>query len=84
MASLDFPHNKRKKILGPNMSESDKFNYSVRQLRTQLNKLTKDNFDIISRNITEKFTFSPSLLNELTKIIFLKATTEQTYLELYV
>ena len=84
MALLDFPHKKRKKQFGVNMSETDKFNYTVRQLRILLNKLSRDNFDNISNMILEKYNFSPSLLSELTKIIFMKATTESTYLELYV
>jgi hypothetical protein len=49
-----------------------------------LNKLSRDNFDVISRQILSNYSFTPSLLNELMKIIFMKATTEQTYLELYV
>ena len=74
MALLDFPHKKRKKQFGVNMSETDKFNYTVRQLRILLNKLSRDNFDNISNMILEKYNFSPSLLSELTKIIFMKAT----------
>lgn len=65
------------------MSESDKFNYTVRELRILLNKLSKDNFEIVSKKILQD-TFTPSLLNELMKIIFMKATTEVAYLELYV
>jgi hypothetical protein len=49
-----------------------------------LNKLSKDNFDTICKSILNDYSFSPSLLNELVKIIFMKATTESTYLELYV
>lgn len=49
-----------------------------------LNKLSKNNFESISNHIIKDYFFSPSLLNELLKIIFMKATTEQTYLELYV
>lgn len=66
------------------MSEADKFNYTVRELRILLNKLSKDNFDNVSRKIINDFSFTPSLLNELMKIIFMKATTESTYLEIYV
>ena len=66
------------------MSEADKFNYTVRELRILLNKLSKDNFDNVSRKIVNDFSVTPSILNELMKIIFMKATTESTYLELYV
>ena len=66
------------------MSEADKFNYTVRELRILLNKLSRDNFDNVSRKICNDFSFTPSLLNELVKIIFMKATTESTYLEIYV
>lgn len=57
---------------------------TVKELRILLNKLSKDNFDSISRSILNDYSFSPSLLNELMKIIFMKATTEGTYLALYV
>ncbi len=66
------------------MSEVDKFNNTVKILRTTLNKLSKDNFDLLSKNILNQYSFTPSLLNELVKIIFMKATIELTYLELYV
>lgn len=66
------------------MSEIDKFNLTVKELRIMLNKLSKDNYDTISKSILSEYSFSPSLLNELLKIIFMKATTESTYLELYV
>mmetsp|Transcript_26782 Transcript_26782/g.25805 ORF Transcript_26782/g.25805 Transcript_26782/m.25805 type:complete len:108 (+) Transcript_26782:671-994(+) len=49
-----------------------------------LNKLSRGNFEVISKQILQDYSFTPSLLNELTKIIFVKATTEDTYLELYV
>lgn len=57
---------------------------TVKQLRILLNKLSKDNFDTITKAILNDYSFTPSLLNELMKIIFMKATTESTYLELYV
>ncbi len=66
------------------MNEADKFNFTVRELRILLNKLSKDNFEIVSRKILHDYSFTPSLLNELMKIIFMKATTEVTYLEIYV
>lgn len=66
------------------MTESDKFNYTVRELRIMLNKLSVDNFDTVSKKILNDFSITPSLLNELMKIIFMKATTEVAYLEVYV
>lgn len=83
MALLDFPHKKRRNLRMSEMSESDKFNYTVRELRILLNKLSKDNFETVSKKILQD-SFTPSLLNELMKIIFMKATTEVAYLELYV
>lgn len=88
MALLDFPHKKKRSIHALNgrnqMTEADKFNYTVRELRILLNKLSKDNFENVSRRILNDFQITPSLLNELMKIIFMKATTESTYLEIYV
>ena len=52
------------------MSEADKFNFTVRELRILLNKLSKDNFDIVSKKILQDHSFTPSLLTELMKIIF--------------
>jgi hypothetical protein len=84
MALLDFPHKKRRNMKKGEMSESDKFNYTVRELRIMLNKLSVDNFETVSKKILNDFAFTPSLLNELMKIIFMKATTEVAYLEVYV
>lgn len=47
MALLDFPHKKRKALT--RMSEIDKFNRNVGQIRTMLNKLSIGNFDTISK-----------------------------------
>lgn len=66
------------------MSDADKFNYTVRELRILLNKLSNDNFEVVSKKILHDYSFSPSLLNELMKIMFMKSTTEDTYLEIYV
>lgn len=66
------------------LSETDKFNMTVRELRILLNKLSTKNYDTISKKILNNYSFTPSLLNELMKIIFMKATTEFTYLALYV
>jgi hypothetical protein len=84
MALLDFPHKRRRNLRQRELTETDKFNMTVKDLRIMLNKLSKDNFDSISKTILNDYSFSPSLLNELMKIIFMKATTESTYLELYV
>ena len=54
------------------MTEADKFNSTVRELRILLNKLSKTNFENISRRICSDFAFTPSLLNELMKNIFMK------------
>ena len=86
MALLDFPHKKKRqmKTQGDQMTEADKFNHTVRELRILLNKISKDNFDNVTKHILNDYTFTPALLNELMKIIFMKATTENAYLELYV
>lgn len=84
MALLDFPHKRKRNLRQRELTETDKFNMTVKELRIMLNKLSKDNFDSISKKILNDYSFSPSLLNELMKIIFMKATTEGTYLELYV
>lgn len=84
MALLDFPHKKRRNLRQSEMSETDKFNFTVRELRILLNKLSKDNFELVSKKILHDYSFTPSLLNELMKIIFMKSTTEATYLEIYV
>ena len=48
MALLDFPHKKRKtQFRQAPMSEIDKFNRNVGQIRIQLNKLSEGNFDVI-------------------------------------
>lgn len=49
-----------------------------------LNKLAKENFETIKDKIFKDFEYTPSLLYELMKIIFMKATTESAYLEQYV
>ena len=41
-------------------------------------------FDSITNNLLTKFEYTPSLLNELMKIVFMKATTETMYLDAYV
>ena len=66
------------------MTDADKFNYTVRELRILLNKLSKGNFETVAKKILNDFQYTPSILKELMKIIFMKATTEKTYLEIYV
>jgi hypothetical protein len=56
----------------------------VRKLREYLNKLTKTNYAKIKQSILTKFSFNAQLLKQLSKIIFIKSTTEQNYIELYV
>jgi hypothetical protein len=56
----------------------------VKELRISLNKLSRDNFDIVAKSIQNDHNYTPSLLNELMKIIFMKATIEMNYLEIYV
>ena len=84
MALMDFPHKRKRQIRSNQMSEADKFNLTVRELRILLNKLSKDNFETVSKSILHDYSFTPSLLNELMKIIFMKATTEEVYLDYYV
>lgn len=84
MSLLEFPHKKKRQMRTHGENEADKFNFTVRELRILLNKLSKDNFDNVTKHILNDYQFTPALLNELMKIIFMKATTESTYLELYV
>lgn len=94
MISLDFPHKSKlfKKYPADDFasfrdnpeSKFNQFNENVRKLREYLNKLTKSNYVKIKNSIFTKFTFNAQLLKQLAKIIFLKATTEQNYIELYV
>lgn len=85
MAVLDFPYKKKRNNNFRNpVSEEDKFNKSVREIRVLLNKLSSENFDLVTKQILTYYNYTPSLLNELLKIIFMKATTESTYLHLYV
>ena len=88
MAILDFPHKKKRQIAkvgkGLSLTDADKFNSTVREMRVILNKLSRDNFENVTKKILNDISFTPSLLNELMKIIFMKATTENTYLEIYV
>jgi len=49
-----------------------------------LNKLSTNNFDTISQRLLNNFQYTPSLLYELMKMIFLKSTLEHAYLDVYV
>lgn len=88
MALLDFPHKKkgtnvngfRKKPL----TEQDKFNKMVGEIRILLNKLSLSNFDTIQHQLLHNFTYTPSLLYQLMKMIFSKSTGEHAYLDVYV
>lgn len=85
MALLDFPHKKRKtQFRQAPMSEIDKFNRNVGQIRILLNKLSEGNFEVIQEKLLKDFEYTPSLLYELMKIIFMKSTTEQSFMEIYV
>jgi len=66
------------------LTEADKFNKLVGELRILLNKLSLTNFDTISEKILNNFTYTPSLLYELMKMIFVKSTGEHSYLDVYV
>ena len=85
MSELNFPHKKR----GTNgfrkkpLTEKDKFNKTLGELRILLNKLSPNNFDTISGKLVG-FAYTPSLLYELMKMIFIKSTGEHSYLEVYV
>lgn len=89
MALLDFPHKKRlarfnKDIKTSSKSDFVKFNETVGEIRILLNKLSSSNFEVIQKKLIHEFEYTPSLLYELTKIIFVKSTTETHYLEHYV
>ena len=84
MAELDFPSKKAKAGRKDPVTEKDKFNKHVGELRILLNKLSTNNFETISNKIMEKFNYTPSLLYELMKMIFQKSTLEHAYLDVYV
>jgi hypothetical protein len=46
--------------------------------------LSDGNYDVIEGRLLKDFEYNPSLLYELMKIIFMKSTTEQSFLEIYV
>lgn len=53
-------------------------------MRSLLNKLSSNNYAKVKQDLIQNIQFTPSLLYELMKIIFMRATTENTYLEVYV
>ena len=88
MALLILPHKKRQVRLKKEEKEANEkeqqFQASVGKLRSLLNKISKDNFDKVQSQILNSFDFNPSLLKELMKIIFMKSTTETSYLDVYI
>ena len=90
MALLVLPHKKRQvklnqaTLYGAEKDAHTKFTTQVGRLRILLNKISKDNFDKVQHQLMNGFDFNPSLLIELMKIIFMKATTETAYLDLYI
>jgi len=89
MAELDFPHKKRGTHVNgfrrkQPLSERDKFNKHVGEIRVLLNKLSASNFEVIADKLLNDFSYTPSLLKELMKMIFCKSTGEHFYLDVYV
>ena len=85
MAVLDFPRKKRGAGLRKKpLTEKDKFNKMVGEIRILLNKLSANNFDTIKDKLINNFQYTPSLLYELMKMIFNKSTGEHSYLAVYV
>jgi hypothetical protein len=56
----------------------------VGDIRILLNKLSMMNFETISQKLLGNFSYTPALLYELMKMIFIKSTGEQSYLDVYV
>lgn len=46
--------------------------------------MSESNYDVIEGRLLKDFDYNPSLLYELMKIIFMKATTEMSFMEYYV
>ena len=84
MAELDFPSKKAKISRKSPLTEKDKFNKLVGEMRILLNKLSRNNFDKISTRLIDNYSYTPSLLYELMKMIFQKSTIEHAYLDVYV
>ena len=90
MALMILPHNGRRVKLQQKGENSqidpavEKFQKQVQKLRGYLNKISKDNFEKLEKQILNEFDYNPSLLQELMKIIFMKSTTETSYLNTYI
>ena len=86
MAVLDLPKKDRGHTFSRKkpMTEKDKFNKMVGEIRILLNKLSGANFETIKEKLINNFTYTPSLLYELMKMIFIKSTGEHSYLDVYV
>ena len=54
------------------------------EIRILLNKLSANNFETIKDKLINNFSYTPSLLYELMKMIFIKSTGEHSYLDVYV
>jgi hypothetical protein len=66
------------------LTEKDRFNKMVGEIRILLNKLSASNFETISNQLLSNFQYTPSLLYQLMKMIFSKSTGEHAYLDVYV
>ena len=88
MAMLDLPRKQRGTTFNgmrkKPLTEKDKFNKMVGEIRILLNKLSANNFETIKEKLINNFTYTPSLLYELMKMIFIKSTGEHSYLDVYV
>ena len=94
MLPLNFPHTSKSqklKIIGQNQQpphpvldpKHNQYNENVRRMRELLNKLSKNNFNLIEHTLLHKFKYTAQLLKQLCKMVFQKATTEQHFSELY-
>jgi hypothetical protein len=85
MAELNFPYKTRgsQGFRKKPLTEKDKFNKTLGEIRILLNKISMANFDTISQKLIS-IQYNPSLLYELMKMIFIKSTGEHYYLDVYV
>ena len=85
MAELNFPYKTRgsQGFRKTPLTEKDKFNKTLGEIRILLNKISMANFDTISQKLIS-IQYNPSLLYELMKMIFIKSTGEHYYLDVYV
>ena len=61
------------------MSEADKFNFTVRELRILLNKLSTDNFDNVHKKTLHDQSLTQSQLTAPMKAHFTKDNTNSLY-----